>query len=338
MAPGRPLPRSAAVLALTGGGILARFGTEALAGLHEMRIATVGADPDRGALRQAFDLVAGTSAGALVAAGLAIGRSPAELSALFDRHGPLIFPHKGKLTRLLHLRTALYRKEPLEAAIDDAFQGRDPTFGEIELPLAIPALNESTGHPVIFTNLDPVHHGVRLRDAILASAAAPTYLPAHVIDGDRYVDGGLFANAPDLVALNLTLRRWPSLGFRDIHLVSIGTSAATRASPVRRGDPGDWGLLRWGINPPARIVALTLQAQVEHTMSILPTYGLADFLRLEADLTDAENDAIGLDTATLEALRRLAEAGRAAVEGVSRKEREALQRIVTRNRFDAGPR
>jgi patatin-like phospholipase/acyl hydrolase len=35
----------------------------------------------------------------------------------------------------------------------------------------------------------------------LATSAAPTYFPPHVAEGRTFVDGGLVANAPDLVLL-----------------------------------------------------------------------------------------------------------------------------------------
>lgn len=70
--------RSAALLALTGGGIMARFTTAVLEDLQLRRDAITGGHGEGVPLSEVFDLMAGTSAGALCVAGLAVGRSPAE--------------------------------------------------------------------------------------------------------------------------------------------------------------------------------------------------------------------------------------------------------------------
>lgn len=95
-------PRSLACLALSGGGALTRYTTEVLSGLQSFRdTAFPASDPDR-PLVEAFDVLAGTSAGALVAGGLALGRSPAELSQVLEHYGPKIFaPSRGLSWRWL---------------------------------------------------------------------------------------------------------------------------------------------------------------------------------------------------------------------------------------------
>src|SRR5437763_665833 len=41
-----------------------------------------------------FDLIAGTSTGAIVGCALAVGRPMTEIVALYREHGPKIFPHR----------------------------------------------------------------------------------------------------------------------------------------------------------------------------------------------------------------------------------------------------
>ncbi|RWR09187.1 hypothetical protein D2T29_21045 [Sinirhodobacter populi] len=322
-------PRSGSILALTGGGILARFTTEILAELQKKRSAASGPDAS---LREAFDLVAGTSAGALVAAGLAAGRTPRELCALFDAHGPKIFP-ASRWRNLRHFVTAKYARRPLEAAIEQALDGQDLRLGEIDQPIALPALNESTGRPVIFSNLEPRHADLPLRVAILASAAAPTYFPAVLINGERHVDGGVFANAPDIAAISLLRRRWPNLQLRDIHVVSIGSTNAHPASRSRPGRTGTWGILQWMTRPTAHLLTLTLRAQADFTIELAPQLDLADFIRLDAELIDAAGRAYVIDDASEQARAALAGAAGSAFDVLSADAKTRLATLVRRDRF-----
>lgn len=325
----RGLPRTGSILALTGGGILARFTTEVLHELQKQRAVSNG---PAACLRDAFDIMAGTSAGALVVGGLAVGRSPAELCNLFDRHGAKIFPG-GVFRSIRQLVTAKYSSRSLCAAIDDALQGTSPRLGDIEHPIALPALNESIGRPVIFTNLNPAHADVPLRDAILASAAAPTYLPAVRIAGERYVDGGIFANAPDIAALSLLRRRWPNLHLQDIHLVSIGTTNAhstSRANPARLGN---WGLIPWMVRPTAHLLTMTLRAQVDFTVDLAPQLELADFIRIDAELVNGRGQAYVIDDASEQTRAALIAAAVPAVAALHPDKQAALKRIIRRNRF-----
>jgi hypothetical protein len=85
-----------------------------------------------------------------------------------------------------------------------------------------------------------------VKDAALATSAAPTYFPTHrarlgAIHIDL-VDGGIAANAPDAVAIHHAVK---DLGFPEeqIALLSIGTcaspeGAAASLSPARTGKIG----------------------------------------------------------------------------------------------------
>lgn len=143
--------RSAALLALTGGGIMARFTTRVLEDLQAERDKVTGAESLHAPLREGFDLMAGTSAGALCVAGLAVGRSPAELSRLFDDYGARIFPAGGVRRFLRWVMTAKYDTGPLHEAVDLALGKQNPQLGELGYNVAFPAVDESAGQPVVFT-------------------------------------------------------------------------------------------------------------------------------------------------------------------------------------------
>lgn len=320
--------RSAAILALTGGGIMARFSTQVLEDLQERRTAITGTDPALSPICEAFDLMAGTSAGALCVAGLAMGRSPAELSKLFDEHGPKIFQPR----RMAHARwllSAKYRSGPLIDAISDALNAKNPLLGDVPYLVAFPAMNETDGTPVVFTNANPKHLAIPLKDVVMASASAPTYFPAHSIPflGRRFVDGGLFANAPDLAAITIARRRWPNLGLSDLHILSIGTTRGSPASPYGDGHPGAGGILSWALRPPGRVLKLAMSGQVDHAMALLPELGLADFIRFDQD-----TEAFNLDDASPATMKALKEAARTSLKAISSQHTTRLRALLGRRR------
>jgi len=303
--------------------------------MQDYRTAAAGAGTDREPIREAFDAMAGTSAGALCVAGLVMGRSPAELSQLFDEHGPRIFPKAGFRRKLRWAVSTKYDNGPLKDALNSAMGGADPELGEIDQLIAIPAIDETEGKPVVLTNADPTYKRIKLSDAVLASAAAPTYFAAHRIGnaGHRYVDGGMFANAPDFAALTLVRRTWPHLALSDLHLISIGTTNASSKSLYGDAHPGAKGLFSWAARPPARILKLAMRSQVDHAMDLLPQLELADFIRIDSLLDDADGETLELDNASKPARRALARAGADKMMNLAPDKRSRLLMILGRRRW-----
>lgn len=127
------------------------------------------------------DVVAGTSAGSVVGALYAAGKTPEEMID-FVRDGSLfkiykvIMPSDG-LTKLTYL------KEKLQAVIpEDRFEG-------LTRPLHVAVTNLITGN-VEIKNSGP------LFDVIMASSSIPLVFSPVEIDGQIYVDGGMLANFP----------------------------------------------------------------------------------------------------------------------------------------------
>ncbi|MEJ1967781.1 MAG: hypothetical protein WDN03_03955 [Rhizomicrobium sp.] len=95
----------------------------------------------------------------------------------------------------------------------------------------------------------------------LATTAAPTYFPLHSIDGELFADGGLHANAPDIIAISEALRTY-NAPLSQIGMVSIGTTYSYREMPTlhRR----NLGRLGWAFK--LSIVELLLDAQDNTTV------------------------------------------------------------------------
>ncbi len=137
------------------------------------------------------------------------------------------------------LLSSKYGDADLAAALTDIFQHR--TLGLAQNRLIIPSINMTNGQTKVFkTPHLPKHYidrNLRVVDVVLATTAAPTYFPHAVIQkGSRYVDGGLWANNPSMVALVESIRisrecNRPDIDPRfqtgDTHMLSIGTGSST---------------------------------------------------------------------------------------------------------------
>ncbi|QZO01760.1 patatin-like phospholipase family protein [Chenggangzhangella methanolivorans] len=90
------------VLSLDGGGMRGIYTAAFLARLTD-QFARIRGEPALD-LGRGFDLITGTSTGAIVGCALAIGRPMTEVVGLYREHGPKIFPH-----RIAGKRSAIYR-------------------------------------------------------------------------------------------------------------------------------------------------------------------------------------------------------------------------------------
>ena len=201
---GDPISARLRILSLTGGGYRGLF-TAAVVAKLEQRIA-----PAR--LCDRFDVFAGTSIGGLLACGLAIGVPAATLLSTLKEHGPKVFAPKTALG-IRRLFATPYTAQPLAEAIRACLGvWADKPISDVERGLLVTAINWVEGAPVVFRNQALGAAGASretLLDVCLATAAAPTFFPPHVIGKAPMIDGGLIANNPDCIALIETLKRWP---------------------------------------------------------------------------------------------------------------------------------
>ena len=208
------------ILSIDGGGMRGLYTASYLSSLAQ-RFATA-----RGVshldIGKGFDLIIGTSTGAIIACALAAGISLGRVSDLYRRRGPEIFPRKlpsrigPKLLWQMWRRTRYLRDGAL--ALENALHKElgDITLGDIwrdrEIALAIPAIEMSRHHSWVFKtpHLPNTTHrddGYRLVDVCLAATAAPIYRSMTRLDAPDtfgshvFVDGGLWANNPVLVSL-----------------------------------------------------------------------------------------------------------------------------------------
>ena len=139
-------------------------------------------------------------------------------------------------------------------------------------------------------------HTFRLVDIALATSAAPAYFPRHTFNHNQYVDGGLYANAPGLLALH-EARTFFDQDDETVQMVSIGTMSSKFTADPRRNRSGgtyDWG----GINPanmPKRLFGLSISVQ-ESLSNFMLKHRLGDrYVSLDEPLTDERARAVALD-------------------------------------------
>ncbi len=236
------------ILALDGGGIRGIFTTTVLERLDEAVPGYLGK----------VDLVAGTSTGAIIACGLAGGMRPADITEIYRTQGPAIFDDSwlDDLKDLGGLTGAEYGNAHLREIVTSVFERGlgVRTLDDLGRRVLIPTFDLDDGDdprrpqgklrtwkPKFFHNFPgPGSDGhERIVDVLMRACAGPVYFPT--VDG--YIDGGIFANNPSLVALAQAVH--PGTGgqrLADVTLLSIGTGQSAEYIP---GDHLDWGTVRW---------------------------------------------------------------------------------------------
>ena len=242
------------ILALDGGGIKGSFTAGVLTALE----ANTG-------LRcvDHFDMIAGTSTGGILALGLGLGIPAAEMLEFYTVHGPTIFPSTSLARRLMgvgrHLFQPKHSHQLLRSALEKVFGDRK--LGESLRPLVIPTYDANSGR--IFLLKTAHHeqlrydHGAPVVDVALATAAAPTYFAAAEFPqhgNNSYVDGGIWANSPTLVAL-VEAVHFQGQSLSDIDILSIGTTSV----PFNVANKHRSGLLGWN----AGLIEIMMSAQQE---------------------------------------------------------------------------
>lgn len=314
------------ILCLTGGGYR---------GLYTSCVLEALEDKAGCAASDMFDVLSGTSVGGLVAAALAVDVPASNIRSAMAAHGRFIFDQRIGVGRwrlpitnpLKALYRAKYRQAPLVDAIDDLLGERaSATLDTIDKPLLLVSVDVHTGGPFIMRSKGLVGRDastVSLKDALLATAAAPTYFPPHALNQHTLIDGGLIANAPDLVAVTDTVKNLGvSLG--DVRVLSVGTAGVPHQINSVGRSPG---VLSWLV---ARgLFQLTLSAQ--ETLAVEQCSVLLGdrYLRLDDVPPEADQRRIGLDRAGPDATAALERAAARTVDQLAGDYQGPIRRFLS---------
>ena len=175
-------------------------------------------------LHKRFDLIFGTSTGAIIAALLALGRKVDEIHELYTKHVPKIMSESSPNAK----------SSALKSLADTVF-GKQ-TFGEVKTGIGIVATKWIIERPMIFKGDIAQAHGrkgtfapgfgVTISEAVQASCSAYPFFNRKLVStstGDQVelIDGGYCANNPTLYAIADAV---VALGkeHRNIRVVNVG--------------------------------------------------------------------------------------------------------------------
>ena len=258
------------MLALDGGGIRGLLTLGILEVIEKFIAGRTGK-----ALHEYFDYIAGTSTGAIIAAGLARGLTVGRLIKFYQDNGEAMF----EPSRLMDRVKSFYTADPLRYKLQEVF-GENTTLEPQNLKclLLVVTKNVTTDSAwPISSNPDAIYNNPQRLDCNLkiplwqivrASTAAPIYFPPEILQWDKndpkktsvFVDGGVTPhNNPAFLLYRMATEpayrlNWQA-GERNLFLLSVGTGAAeslgaTAAAPNKNivsnlaGLPGD---LMYGI-------------------------------------------------------------------------------------------
>ncbi len=287
-------------LSLTGGGYRGLFTARSLQVIEEHVGVPIG---------QRFDLTCGTSIGGIVALAVAFEVPMKQVVEVFERYGAAIFPpHDPPSTKVgkawdlwQHARKPRYSTAPLREAITKLID-KDATLNDAKHAVAIPAVNVTQGKPQVFKTRHkeewPRDWKFKAVDVALATAAAPTFFELAELGGNLYADGGLFANAPDLLALH-EAEHFFSVPTDAVRILSIGTT--TKSYSVSFASGRQFGIADWMEDQ--RLFSVTISAQQQFVDQLIQHKLQDRYFRLDHEPSQEQTKDLGLDVAT-EAARK----------------------------------
>ncbi len=247
--------------------------------------------------REIFDMAAGTSTGAAIAAGIALGISARGLLALYRELATEAFQRLPWWKVLLNLGNHRYSLDFIARLLTE--MGADLPLNSLPIDVMITAKNTKTGRTDFFVR-DQENNARRwgelpLRDAVLASIAAPTYFPPHsaLYHGEEYiwVDGGVgvAGNPCYQAAVEAFDYSGGRYGRGETRMLSFGTGRVPHTIDPPRANLIDWAL--WVRDELLEDTAdwQTYVTRREHAGS-----GQLDFRRYQLDLSRRVLDELGV--------------------------------------------
>lgn len=282
-----------------------------------------------------FDVLAGSSIGGWIAAGVALQIPASTIRSGILEFGPPIFEANDRSARgrfrvrnrLRFLYRTRYRAAPVQRTIDSIFgeYGSMP-LSDIRVPLVLSAVDLAESSPVILLSggLAGQHASdMTLRDALLATSAAPSYFPIHHVGRRFLIDGGLVANAPDLVAITESIRHLGA-DLDRLRVLSVGTAASPHTTDVKKRASG---LIQWLMQH--GLVQLTLSAQEQLAVQQSAVLLRGRYHRLDYPDEGSDRLDLSLDDVSSTSINALEKAANTTISTFSTHNRMAIRRILS---------
>ena len=239
-----------------------------------------------------FDLVAGTSTGAIITCALTLPQPmpAARIAELYEREGPEIFD-----------RSSLQTIQSLGGLVDERYDARalvtslrrhlgDARLAQATTAILLTAYDLERRAALVLGNADDVS----MVDAAHASSAAPTYFEPLQLGDRTLIDGGVFATNPAMLA-------YAGAGGEVEVLASLGTGEHTRPLPF--DEVKDWGVIKWA----RPILDVVFDGSADAVDGQLGRLIDDRYIRLQTRLDEASDDLDDASPGNLAALRREAE-------------------------------
>ena len=285
-----------------------------------------------------FDLIAGTSTGGFLASGLTCPRECTNLDA--DERDETIIKHtereKGFFKKPYEVEDGSIRRAPDPEMLEklyseegwrifqrpsislfgpifqDKYDSRNlerflyDTFGDTDLselltPTAIISYETKSGSPYIFRSYDS--HSFKLREALRATSAAPTYFAPAVLNdritGERlvFIDGGVGANNPAMLAYIEARKLYPNAD--EFRMLSLSTGKAPYSfDPTKTGG----GFTGWASS------ITKVYSTAQETLSEIYAGAMPDLKILRVFSNELER-RIALDDVSRDSITMLEDAG-----------------------------
>jgi len=256
------------VLSLDGGGMRGLYSATVL----EYLVSRCGGSARD--IGKGFDLIVGTSTGGILASALAAGAPVQKIIQMYIGEGQKIFsdpmPERSAPAAfwtwvLRNTFKAAGNGDQLKAALTTIFG--EETLGQLyqrrQIALCLTSMDLvretarvfKTGH-IPLKNMDDA---LSIVEVCLATSAAPVFFPLAFVGNSiprPFVDGGLWANNPVLIALIEALELTQD---RPIEIISIGTCPPGAGSSIT-GSELNRGLFGWDFNTKTVSVSMNAQA------------------------------------------------------------------------------
>ncbi|CAN2105765.1 MULTISPECIES: patatin-like phospholipase family protein [Wolbachia] len=251
-------------------------------------------------IAEIFDLMAGTSTGGIVVAGLCKKDKPQysanDLVELYQKYGSYIFKSSFLRRSIFSwLNCAQYPHKNIEFVLDKYF-GDDILKNTLSNVL-ITSYDIYNNCPFFFKSWK--EGNIKLKDALRAATAAPTYfIPKHLKINQInrvLVDGGVFANNPAACAYASAKRLFPN---DDILLLSIGTGRTDRS--IRYSNSRRFGKIGW-IKPLLHVMFASSLDAVNYQLDQV----IADkYIRIQSQLKVASPDMDNITSKNIKSLQQ----------------------------------
>lgn len=262
-----------------------------------------------------FDMLCGTSTGAIIAAALSIGIRAADIADFFRAEGPKVFPHINWPSRCLaFLKQALFKSKydnkVLRASLLKVFG--DKKLSDAKVSLCIPVFNMSQGVPYVFKSEQLTGSAKAqsplLLDVLLAASAAPGYFPIYSIKHDLYIDGGIWANNPSLIGLFEAMKPYsisnPNTSFSILSMGSIENAVGSNHGH-RTLSLWQWYKTEWLLESYFQAQSKMVNNYAAALSELLPI----NFVRLAVPRFTETNFRIEIDNASPATLKELEHLG-----------------------------